>query len=348
MNIAAVILGLVPALLLLLLALIARARARQLPASPGPRFAPLPGATVLQDALLLDADQRAIPAVLMDLAVTKRIRLLTADDTGGRRRGPLGIEIAPDAALSIDEIRVLEGLFGQGSTSADGQVQRFLSDRSEIRQRLKGVFDPAKTRLQTAGLFRRGRRAWPTALLKGFAVLAALGIAFFMMGALANGDVFPAVLLAVGAAISLAVLFVAPRPWRSFLPAADPLRAHLMGIREYMQLAEADQLRMLQSTQGALLSNEVSAAAQDQRLARFHLHERLLPYAVLFGIETSWANALRAQSPGLTHAERADHVFDSIGGVMEVVELIGDVMQVVGGAVRVLGGAAAALEILDL
>ena len=345
MGIAAAV-GLAPALILLALALVARARSRRLPASPGPRFSPMPGATVLQDALMLDADQRAIPAVLMDLAVSRRIRLLTDDSPGGRRKA-LGIEITPNARLSTDEIRVLEALFGQGSTGADAQVQLFLSDRDEIRRRLKSVFEPAIATLQAARMFRAGRRVWVVGLLKAFAWLLLLIDAIFILGTFANGDTVPAVIFVVSAAAAVSVLFVAPRPWRTFLPAADPVRSHLMGMREYMQLAEADQLRMLQSTQGALLSNDVSPAAQDQRLARFHLHERLLPYAVLFGIEKSWAQELKALSPQFTEYERFSQVADTVDEVVEAVELVAGVMHAVGGAIRVVGGAARALDLLD-
>jgi hypothetical protein len=60
-------------------------------------------------------------------------------------------------------------------------------------------------------------------------------------------------------------------------------RGYLLGLRDYLQLAEADRLRVLQSPHGA-----ERVASADQR-AIIALNEKLLPYAVLWGIEKRWA-----------------------------------------------------------
>ncbi|MDQ2698617.1 MAG: DUF2207 domain-containing protein, partial [Actinomycetota bacterium] len=60
------------------------------------------------------------------------------------------------------------------------------------------------------------------------------------------------------------------------------LRDHLEGLREYIRLAEADRLRMLQSASGA------ERATDDSGVDVVRVYERLLPYAVLFGLEREW------------------------------------------------------------
>src|SRR5690606_5861148 len=60
---------------------------------------------------------------------------------------------------------------------------------------------------------------------------------------------------------------------------------HLVGLREYIRLAEADRLQMLQSVSGA---ERVAGPAGDV----IKIYERLLPYAVLFGLERQWAAEL--------------------------------------------------------
>jgi uncharacterized membrane protein YgcG len=55
-----------------------------------------------------------------------------------------------------------------------------------------------------------------------------------------------------------------------------------MGLREYIRLAEADRIRMLQSASGA--------EVDEQRIVQ--VYERLLPYAMLFGFETEWQGEL--------------------------------------------------------
>jgi uncharacterized membrane protein YgcG len=68
-------------------------------------------------------------------------------------------------------------------------------------------------------------------------------------------------------------------------------RDYLLGIRDYLQLAEADRFRMLQSPEGA---ERVRAEGLDirQPAQRVKLYEKLLPFAVLWGVERDWAKEL--------------------------------------------------------
>lgn len=57
---------------------------------------------------------------------------------------------------------------------------------------------------------------------------------------------------------------------------------YLDGLKEYMTLAEKDRLKFLQSVKGVDTSNQ----------GIVKLYEKLLPYAVLFGVEESWMDEL--------------------------------------------------------
>jgi hypothetical protein len=74
------------------------------------------------------------------------------------------------------------------------------------------------------------------------------------------------------------------------LPAAHPTIDHLWGIRDYIALAEKDRLAFLQSPSGALLRQDAGLDAQV-----LLLNEKLLPYAVLFGLEKDWVRELGVQ-----------------------------------------------------
>lgn len=63
------------------------------------------------------------------------------------------------------------------------------------------------------------------------------------------------------------------------------LKEHLLGLRMYMKLAEAERLTVLQSPNGHM-TEKVDVADKGQLVK---LYERLLPYAILFGIEKRWA-----------------------------------------------------------
>lgn len=57
---------------------------------------------------------------------------------------------------------------------------------------------------------------------------------------------------------------------------------YLNGLETYIKMAEADRLKFLQSVEGADTTNE----------GIVKLYEKLLPYAVIFGQETSWLKSL--------------------------------------------------------
>ena len=57
---------------------------------------------------------------------------------------------------------------------------------------------------------------------------------------------------------------------------------YLDGLKEYMKLAETDRLKFLQSVNGADTSHD----------GIVKLYEKLLPYAIIFGIEDSWMSEL--------------------------------------------------------
>ena len=68
-------------------------------------------------------------------------------------------------------------------------------------------------------------------------------------------------------------------------------KEYLLGIREYLTIAEADRIRVLQSPHGA---QRIDVTDRD---AIVKLNERLLGYAVLWGVEDQWAAQLRTQRP---------------------------------------------------
>ena len=60
------------------------------------------------------------------------------------------------------------------------------------------------------------------------------------------------------------------------------LSNYMEGLKYYIGLAEADRIKFLQSVKGADTSPE----------GIVKLHEKLLPYAVVFGMEKSWMREL--------------------------------------------------------
>ncbi|MDO7882682.1 hypothetical protein [Antiquaquibacter soli] len=76
-------------------------------------------------------------------------------------------------------------------------------------------------------------------------------------------------------------------------PKAYPVVDHLWGIHDYVRLAEKERFALLQSPDGT------ATRVVDGR-EMLLLNERLLPYAVLFGLEREWAKAIDTQHQNLT------------------------------------------------
>lgn len=337
---AVIAFAIAPAFLILGLGIVARAIAAQRVTGLVVQYAPQRGSTVLHDALLVDADRRAASAMLIDLAVKRKVRLLA-----GSRREPVGAEVLPNVVFTADELTLLEALFGPDHTP--GRVRRFSADRRALTGRLRILVQHAEHALAREGLIAPRRTMWPGVTLRSLAYVGMLVEALLIVFALIDGDGAALGLTLVALAATIGTIIVTPPSWRRFLPPARPRREHLDGLRQYLELAEADRLRVLQSPTGADL---VPTDGEDPALARYHLHERLLPYAVLFGIEREWIRQLKLEhdelvtrDPGLV-VDGVDAVHDvamaleSAGGAVQLTAAVGDLVDGTGAVLDGVGG----------
>src|SRR5262249_8737766 len=94
--------------------------------------------------------------------------------------------------------------------------------------------------------------------------------------------------IAVGAILAAAVCFIGSTVMPARTATGVDLRDYLYGVRDYMKLAEADRIKVLQSPHGDL--TEKVDVGDNTQLVK--LYEKLLPYAMLFGIEKDWAKEM--------------------------------------------------------
>lgn len=318
------IFAILPAFVILGLGLVARTVAAQRLKPRVVQYTPERDSTVLRDALLVDADRRAASAALIDLAVKRRVRLLA----GEGKREPIGVELVPGAVLTAEEAALLEALFGPEHTST--RVRRFSADRRALAGRLKSLLLNTEHALARDGLVAERRVTWPGVTLTVFAYLGMLVEALFLVFTIVSGEWSALIATLVAVAATIATIFVTPSSWRRFLPAADARREHLAGLEQYLELAEADRLRMLQSPSGAeLRTTDAAAPESSDPVARFHLHERLLPYAVIFGLEREWIAKLK-----LEHAELGQTNLDTLGDLVDVTAEIAIAIDAAGSVVE--------------
>lgn len=234
------------------------------------QYDPPEGVSVAVAAILLKAKRKAATATLLDLAVRRKIRLLYD--------APSGLY----GAQLVDA----DGLKPPGS----GFVKRLFPPSTlwfERKSTRLGDAAANLVRFSTKQVEKDGFIVAPSPRLSRLAViLLVVGFALVALQAIILQNVVTLVLVFVfGIFMSVSLGFfavIAVRTARRRSSAGALLHDHLMGLREYIRLAEADRIRLLQSASGA--------AVGEDRVVQ--VYERLLPYAVIFGLEREWQGEL--------------------------------------------------------
>lgn len=263
-------------------------RRRYLRDEPGRRviiaeYTPPREIDALESAVLLGLPTKAIPAEVLEQAVTGSIRI-----EEGHRKLFGGVKLK---AVLVDPARadgdgrmLLEGLFPIGSPGEEFEFGRSDTRFSAAAQK---ILKAANQELVTRGLRRPvpGKaRLWPLLL----AILSAVLVFLLGFGALAAfvAPLIPIALIFVSVVTVFVVVGLVAR--KPLTAAGAEVRDHLAGLKQFIEWAEADRIRMLQSPQGA---ERVPVDVSDPRV-KLKLYEALLPYAVVFGQEKEWAREL--------------------------------------------------------
>jgi len=147
-------------------------------------------------------------------------------------------------------------------------------------------------KLANEELIRRGLRREVPARARALPVLAVIGAAVLVVitGIFALvAWVVPLIpiLMIIGSVLAVFVVIgmIARKPLTAL---GAEVRDHLQGLKEFIEWAEADRIRMLQSPMGA----ERVRIDPNDPAQMLKLYEVLLPYAVVFGQEKEWAERL--------------------------------------------------------
>ncbi|MGY6498863.1 MAG: DUF2207 family protein [Microcella sp.] len=272
----------------------ARMRATVLRSEPGRpvivvEYLPPKDITLMEAAILRHRRNRAIASQLVDFAVRRMITIIEQPVGSGRATWRLQLDNAEGA--TDRELRMLRYFFGEDlrpgavhdlkatSTTLSGKLARLLTDVSldiSVRRKwLKHV--PARASVL------------PSVLAFGLVFAA-----FFAISSLADEGRDPGwAILILGGTVVGAVIVAGLLSRRPLSAEGAEINDHLTGLDQYIRLAEADRMRVLQSPKGAMRER----INPRDRSARLKLIERLLPWAVLFGHEKEWAAELGSFYP---------------------------------------------------
>ncbi|MFB6611622.1 DUF2207 domain-containing protein [Agromyces sp. NPDC056379] len=265
------------------------------------QYEPPAGVSTLLAADLVGASAKGVTATILERAVAGQLRIVES----GKKKYAVEYVGAGEPA-DPDADAVVSALFGDRRAGE----RRELANDTALGKRLYEINQAVGKNAVSAGLRRRPAVGLRVLLLVVAAVAATLS---FVLGVIAldnqMGGFWPAICFVVAILAAVATLFTIAGV-RPFTEQGRALHDHLEGLRLYIRLAEADRLRVLQSPSGALrversAASDAGATPTDAAgapvatveldpVAMLKLNERLLPYAVLFGLEREWAEVLSA------------------------------------------------------
>jgi len=251
-------------------------------------YLPPRGLTLATGAHLLGKTALLPLASLLGLATSGVVRLQEGD-----KRNQWFV-VRTEVGLQPSDEDALRALLG--TVPAPGErVPLATPGSSHAHSRMSEYVSASKKRAHTEGYYRQG--TGPQALIVR------------VVGAVLGGALLIATLRGEEGLLWFAPMAI-PLPWLGLLTAsslalavgpflalaANPLshqgalaRDHLKGLRTYIDLAEKDRLAYLQSPKGAL-REPIDSANPGEVLK---LYERLLPWAVLFGLDKQWLGVLQ-------------------------------------------------------
>ncbi|HXH27074.1 MAG TPA: DUF2207 domain-containing protein [Candidatus Acidoferrum sp.] len=239
-----------------------------------PEYLPPKDASVSTSSIILHQPSRMFSAQLIDLAVRHYLKIYQTREKSLFVSANYELEIVKDIADLRDEEReVLKDIFNEPNVGARLDMATLKNNQS-VSLRLSD--NPRKVRKNIAGKY--GLRAYDAQQSAWFrrAALVVLVAAVLSLS--------PWLLaVAIGTLLSSYLL-------RPLTDAGLALARYLKGLSMYIEVAETDRLRMLQSPEGALKLGAPIDTNDKRQLIK--LYERVLPYAMLFGLETGWNKQL--------------------------------------------------------
>ena len=258
--------------------------------------------------------KQSMPAQFLSLAVNKLVSIVDRSPESGKDDGDFDLVVMGTEGATRRELEVMKALYGDKVTAGESVSVDKLG--TSVGAALHSLY--ARASLESV---RQGLRATPAVPHKK--LVAAIGGALVLAHALVflyatvNEALSwkPLVFGILSLLLYLFALGLLTPPQRLTAKGAE-LKEYLLGIRLYLEVAEEERMRVLQSPEGAL---RIDA---NDRGAVLKLHERLLPFAVLWGVEKQWAKQLAfdyeaaAQSPTWTDAPvNARRLSFIVGGI---------------------------------
>lgn len=238
-----------------------------------PQYQPLEELNPIMSSVILRErmETKAVSATIIDLCVKGYLKLYEVEKKkllGSSSDYELEL-LQYDAVLDQQAQAVINMLFS-GHT---------VGSRVQLSNLSKTLYTAVRKISAQAGNIAAGQGYFELSPEKARKKYQGIGVALLVIGFIGLFFFF------IGTGLLLAgiiiIIFAALMPKRT--PKGVEARDYLKGVEMYMKLAEADRIKFLQSPETAEKIN----TSDNQQMVK--LYEKLLPYAMLFGIEKEWA-----------------------------------------------------------
>jgi uncharacterized membrane protein YgcG len=247
-----------------------------------PEYSPPDDLNVMAAAHLVGRGKTAIPAQLISLAVRGKIRLL---DYPVKADAEYAVQLLTAEGVDPFEHRVLRSLFGAELT--EGESRDLPKTDTELAKALQTTSKAAAKSLLAQNLVEPVPK-WLRGLWLRLIAIVLVVVAFLneFLGVPEGAASLWSFLALIAAVVSLVILgFLSRKPTR-FTERGAMTNDQLRGIKLYLEVAEEDRIRVLQSPHGA---ERIDVGDRGQLVK---LYERLLPFAVIWGVEKEWMDEL--------------------------------------------------------
>jgi len=222
-------------------------------------------------------ENRDVIATIIDLAIRKYLKIIETKKSRLIGKDTLNYSfelLKPDIhGLSSFEQELVSGMFGTSQAVTMDELKK-----KKFYTTVKKVHDSIHEDLTKQGYFRSNPTKSATKMIVVIVVLLVVMVVSINV-------LTPWLLLGNLIAISLVILFAALMPSRTAKGVAA--KEHLEGLKLYLNTAEKDRLKMLQGP------NAAYAANAHEPTKTVELFEKLLPYAIVLGVEKQWATQFK-------------------------------------------------------
>jgi uncharacterized membrane protein YgcG len=240
---------------------------------------------VMVAAHLIARQTTALPAQFVNLAVTGKTRLLGYAVTSARG-SDYSIQLLDSSGLDPIEQQVVDALFGAGAKPGATHDLRKHGDDALAAGLAPAV---ATAEIAVQRYYDGYRRTVGGTIAFVLTIVLAL---VAVIGSVVLGGFVGLVTGFIGiiaGVVGVGVASIGFRGRRKLSDVGAQWNDYLLGMRMYLQLAEQDRLRVLQSPTGA----ERIDTTDGKQLIK--LYEKLLPWAIIWGVEDQWSKVLEVE-----------------------------------------------------